>query len=176
MVPNQEQPFLEMTPGAGPRHLAFHPSGNFAYIVNELNATVTACRFDESTGVLSTINSASIVEDSFAGKKQSAAVRVHPGGKYVYASNRDDQSNIGVFKVEENGAIQRIQIMEDIPYWPRDFNITPDGKYLLIAGARVDEIEAFRIDQATGMLESLKVRMAVPSPTCILFIPSGSKG
>ncbi|MFH0758387.1 MAG: lactonase family protein [Bacteroidota bacterium] len=170
LTPNPEQSWLEMPPGSGPRHLAFHPSGDFVYVLSEMGATVTACRFDRNSGVLTAINSSSIVGDDFTGNKQSAAVRVHPGGQYIYASNRDEESNLAVFRKEEDGGISRIQIISDIPVWPRDFNITPDGKFLVVAGARSNEIELYTIHQESGMLDATGVKTGLPGPTCVLFM------
>ena len=169
LTPNPQQAWLELPPGAGPRHLAFDPSGKFVYLLSEMNATLTACSFDGKTGALGIINSASIVKDGFTGNKQAAAVRVHPSGKFVYASNRDEVDNLAVFRVKEDGGIERIQILESIPHWPRDFNISPDGKYLLIAGARSNEIALFRIKQESGELESTLSKISIPVPTCIIF-------
>jgi len=172
LSPNPNQPFLKMEPGSGPRHLAFHPTKNLVYILSELNATITACTFDPASGVLSLINSASIVEDGFDGKRQSAAVRVHPNGKYVYASNRDDESNLAVFSLNEAGGLTKARIVEGVPYWPRDFNITPDGKYILVAGARSNEIVLYQVDPETGMLSGTGVRTDLPGITSIVF-PQG---
>jgi 6-phosphogluconolactonase len=170
LIPNPGQPFLQMPPGAGPRHLAFHPSGEFLYLVSELNASVTACRFNQEAGILSVINTESVDDGSYTGNKQSAAIRVHPNGKFVYASNRSDQSTLTVFRREENGAIRRIQELEDVPYWPREFNIDPSGQFLIIAGERSNEIELFLIDDQSGKLTPTHVRASLPSPACILFI------
>jgi 6-phosphogluconolactonase len=171
LTPNPGQPFLRMAPGAGPRHLDFHPSGTSLFVLNELDATLTACTFDPETGVMEILNSVQIVADGFDGNRQSAAVRVHPSGNFVYASNRSDTSNVSVFRVQEDGRITRIQIMEPVPYWPRDFNLTPDGKFLLVAGARVDQIVAYRVDEASGMLEPMEGELRLPQPTHILFGP-----
>jgi 6-phosphogluconolactonase len=170
LTPNPEQPYLEMPPGSGPRHLVFHPSGDFVYVLCEMGATVTTCRFDKNSGVLTAINSASIVGDDFSGNKQSAAVRIHPGGQTIYASNRDDVSNLAVFRKEEDGGISRIQMISDIPIWPRDFNITPDGKFLVVAGARSNEIELYIINPESGLLDATGIKTSLPGPTCILFI------
>jgi len=170
LTPNPEQAWLEMPAGAGPRHLAFHPSGKLVYVLSEMSATVTACSFEGESGVLSIINSASIVKDGFTGKKGAAAVRVHPNGKFIYASNRDDNDNLAVFRKKDDGGIEPIQIVEDIPHWPRDFNITPDGKFLLIAGAMANEIDLFRINEQTGIIENAQSKISVPVPTCILFV------
>jgi len=169
LSPNPNQNYLKMEPGYGPRHLAFHPDKNLVFILGEMSAMVTACSFDPETGVLSVINTASIVEDGFDGNLQSAAIRVHPNGKFVYASNRADESNLAIFSIDSNGGITQTGIFKDIPYWPRDFNLSPDGQYLLVAGARVNEIALYRVDMNTGGLENMNTSLEIPNPTCILF-------
>jgi len=169
LSPNPAQPFLEMEPGSGPRHLTFHPEKNLVYILGEMSATVTACKFDPESGVLSKINSGSIVEEDFSGKRQSAAIRVHPNGNFVYASNRDDVSNLAVFEVGDKGEIKQIQLVDSVPYWPRDFNITPDGKYILVAGARANEIALYQVDVQTGLLSETEASITLPGITCILL-------
>ncbi len=112
LTPNPEQAWLELPPGAGPRHLAFHPSGKYVYVLSEMNSMLTACSFDEKSGVLEIINAESIVKDGFSGNKQAAAVRVHPNGKFVYASNRDEKDNLATYRIKEDGGIERIQLLE----------------------------------------------------------------
>ncbi len=169
--PNPKQAFLNIEPGSGPRHLAFHPEKNLVYILSEMSSSVTACTFDPKSGVLEIISTSSIVEADFTGKLQAAAIRVHPNGKFVYASNRDDNSNLAVFSIESDGALKQTQIIRDIPYWPRDFNLTPDGAYLLVAGARANEIALYSVDKNTGALEKMNASIKVPAPTSIVFIP-----
>jgi len=168
---NSSQPFLVLPPGSGPRHLAFHPSGKYTYILSEMSAILTACSFNAKNGVLEKINSASIVEEGFDGKRQSAAVRVHPNGKFVYATNRDDVSNLTVFCLNDEGGLEQLQIYKDIPYWPRDFNISPDGKYLVLAGARVNELRLYSIESETGLLTPTGASAKLSGPICVVFIP-----
>jgi len=170
LTPNPDQPWLSMEPGSGPRHLVFHPSGEFVFILSELNSTITACRFNSTTGVLSIINSASIVKDDFTGAKQAAAIRIHPNGKYLYASNRDDVSSVAVLGIDEQGEINRLQVVDNVPYWPRDFNITPDGNHLLVAGGRANEIGLYIVDPATGLLTGTETKVNLPGPICTEFI------
>lgn len=170
LTPNPEQPFFKLAPGSGPRHLAFHPTGKFVYVVNELNSTLTACSYDMDNGILTEINTESTVADSFTGSKYPAAVRMHPNGKYVYASTRGDSGSIALFRVENDGAATRIQVANDVPGWPRDFNIEPNGSFLLVAGERSDEIQLYWIDQATGLLTATEHKLNIPAPGCILFI------
>jgi 6-phosphogluconolactonase len=170
LSPHPEQPFFKLTAGAGPRHLVFHPSGDFVYVVNELNSTVTACRYDQEKGTLTRINAVSTVDENHEGTKYPAAVRMHPNGNYVYASTRGDMNSIAVYEVNEEGDFFRIQVMENVPVWPRDFNIDPSGNYLLAAGERSHEIELYNIDGQSGKLSRTRVKTQLPAPGCILFI------
>ena len=171
LSPNPSQPFFKLAPGSGPRHLVFHPSGEFVYVVNELNSTVTACSYQGGNGVLTELQTTSTVEESHQGSKYPAAIRMHPGGGTLYASTRGDNSSIGVFRIEENGKITRIQVVEGVPHWPRDFNIDPSGNLLLVAGERADRIRLYKISQKNGMLTGTEATLALPAPGCILFIP-----
>ena len=170
LTPNPAQPFFKLAPGAGPRHLVFHPSGEFVYVVNELNATVTACRYNDQNGTLNKLNVVSTVQKPYEGSRYPAAIRIHPDGNYVYASTRGDVNSIAVFHVDEEGEFYRIQVVEDVPAWPRDFNIDPSGQYLLAAGERSDEIKLYLIDKNSGKLSSTNSTMNLPSPGCILYI------
>ena len=167
---NPGQAFLEMPPGTGPRHLAFHPSGNYLYILGELNASLTACRFDPGRGRMTVINSASIVEDDFGGNRQAAAVRVHPNGRFVYATNRSGESCLTLFRIVDGGGIEQVQVLNDVPAWPRDFNITPNGDYIVLAGARANELALYRVDPDNGRLSPTGNKANLPGPICILFI------
>ncbi len=168
LSPNPTQPFFKMPPGTGPRHLAFGPGGTALYILGELSVSLTACRFDPEQGRISPLNSASIVAEDFEGKHQSAAVRIHPSGQFIYATNREDISNLAVFKREEDGSISRIQVLENVAYWPRDFNVTPDGKYLILAGGRSNQLELYAIEPETGMLNDTGASLYLPGPICVI--------
>jgi 6-phosphogluconolactonase len=170
LLPNPEQEYFTAQPGAGPRHLAFHPSKPFLFIVNELNGTTTACSYDRQTGRIEEINTVSNLPDDAGGSNYPAAVRVHPDGKVVYASNRVGHNSITVFRIGESGRIERIQVMDDVPAHPRDFNIDPQGQYLLVAGQQGNAIEIFRIDGDTGKLSRTGHKVQMKAPACILFI------
>ena len=170
LIPNPQQEYLMLAPGSGPRHLVFHPSGEFVYVVNELNATVTACSYDSSSGVLEILNTVPTIPDSRSGPAYPAAIRMHPGGKYIYASTRGENSSIAVFSTGTDGRINRIQVLDGVPGWPRDFNIDPSGSYLIAAGERSGEIELYRIEQETGLLRSTGIKTGITAPACILFI------
>jgi len=168
--PNPDQASFDLAPGAGPRHLAFHPDGSSLYIVNEINSTITACTYDSSAGSIAEINTESTVEASHEGMKYPAAVRVHPNGKFVYASTRGENSCISTFRINNDRSVSRIQVMEQVPNWPRDFNVDPSGKYMLVAGERSDNIRLYNIDAATGLLSETSSKLDLPAPASILFI------
>ena len=170
LTPNPDQASFDLAPGAGPRHLAFHPDGSSLYIVNEINSSITACTYDGSTGKIAEINTLSTVEASHEGMKYPAAVRVHPNGKFVYASTRGENSCISTFRINDDRSVSRIQVMEQVPNWPRDFNVDPSGKYMLVAGERSDYIRLYNIDAATGLLSESSSRLELPAPASILFI------
>jgi 6-phosphogluconolactonase len=169
LEPNPSQPFLKLEPGSGPRHLVFHPSGSSVYVVNELNATVTACAYRGREGRLTLLQTIPTLEESHAGSRYPAAIRMHPGGKYLYASTRGEPSSISLFRIRDDGRISRIQVVEPVPGWPRDFNIEPSGNYLLVAGERAHGISPYRIDRQSGRLEGRSGFLPLPSPGCILF-------
>ena len=170
LTPNPAQAYFELAPGSGPRHLAFHPDGKSLYIVSELSSTLTACTFQESDGTVIELNTLATVEESHQGMKYPAAVRVHPNGRYVYASTRGENSCISTFKIKEDGTIARIQVMEQVPFWPRDFNLDPTGKMMLVAGERSDEIRLYHIDPENGTLSETAKVIHLPAPASILFL------
>jgi 6-phosphogluconolactonase len=170
LTPNPVQAYFELAPGSGPRHLAFHPDGSSLYIVSELNSTITACAYNSTEGSISEINTLSTVEELHEGMKYPAAVRVHPNGKYVYASTRGENSCISTFEINKDGSLTRIQVMEHVPNWPRDFNLDPSGEIMLVAGERSDDIRLYLIDTETGFLAETDSRVQVPAPASILFI------
>ncbi|MEZ5070884.1 MAG: lactonase family protein [Bacteroidales bacterium] len=171
LEPNPAQPFLALPPGSGPRHLVFHPGGTFLYIASELSSTVTACRYDASTGRMNILQELSTVEDTHRGTKYPAAIRISPDGRFVYVSTRGAEQNcVSVFEADpENGTLTPVQYLNDIPAWPRDFNLTPSGSHLLVAGERGNQIAAFAVDSVSGRLAPVGKPMALPAPGCILF-------
>jgi len=167
--PNPHQPFFKTKPGAGPRHLDFHPSENHLFILNELNGTIIACRYDTGKGVMSEINTLNTLQDDFSGFNKSAAIRVHPGGHFVYASNRGDLNSIAAFSIKEDGSIAKVQIQDGGINWPRDFNIDPTGQFLLAENQRGNNIVVFKIDPSSGKIIPTKNELKISQPTCIVF-------
>jgi 6-phosphogluconolactonase len=169
LFPNPNQAFLQLDPGTGPRHLVFHPSGDFVYVVNELNASVTACSFDQSSGKLTKLNTVPTVQESHEGARYPGAIRIDPDGKYVYASTRGENSTLSIFQVETDGRIFRKQVIP-VTHWPRDFNIHPSGKFLLVAGEKSGRLQMFKIDSESGLLLFSESKFKLTSPGCILYL------
>jgi 6-phosphogluconolactonase len=169
LTPNPEQAFLKLDPGSGPRHLVFHPTGEYVYVVNELSSAVTACRYEKEKGVLTSLQTISTVSESHMGAKYPAAIRISPDGGFVYASTRGEHSKVSAFRVETDGRLNRIQETE-VTHWPRDFNLHPSGKFMLVAGERSGIIELYHIDRESGKMEKEEAELKLPAPGCILFL------
>ena len=158
------------TPGLGPRHLAFNPQGKFDYLINEMGSAVTAFRFNASSGRLTPLQTISTLPKEFAGTNNSAEIEVHPSGKFVYASNRGDNS-IAMFSADtKTGRLTATGRVPTGGKTPRNFTIDPTGAYLLAANQDSGTILTFRIDQATGKLTPTGEQASVPQPVCLLFM------
>jgi 6-phosphogluconolactonase len=161
---------VETEPGAGPRHLSFHPNGNYAYVCNELDSTVTALSYDPDKGVFTKLNTLSTLAAPHAGNS-TAEVVVHPSGKFVYVSNRGHNS-IAVFKIEEStGKISAVGHQKEGINIPRNFNIDPTGKWMIVANQSGNSAIVFAIDPKTGNLTPTAQKIEIPSPVCVKFVP-----
>lgn len=170
LTPN-DPPFAALEPGTGPRHFAFHPSGKYAYTNEEVTCRITAMTYDAATGALTPIQSLSTLPSGTAGPGDSTAeCRVHPNGRFVYVSNRGDDS-IAIFGVDEStGKLTPIGHQETGGKTPRNFNIDPSGRFLLAANQGSDNVVVFRIDEASGTLRQVGDPVAVPRPVCLRFV------
>lgn len=170
LTPN-DPAFAAVAPGAGPRHFAFHPDGELAYVVNELDSTINAFRYDAERGKLDSLQTIGTLPDDFDGDNTTAEIRVHPSGKYVYASNRGDDS-IAAFKVDpELGVLTAIGHESSGGETPRNFNIGPSGEFLLAANQKSDNVVVLRVDPETGALSETEHSVSIPSPVCVVFVP-----
>jgi len=166
LEPN-EVPWVEVEAGSGPRHLAFHPTGRYVYLINELSNTVTAFTYDVQRGALSAFQTISALPADFAADSTAADVHVHPSGRFVYGSNRGHDS-IAVFTVnQETGRLTALGHEPTGGKTPRGFAIDPTGVYLLAANQDSNTIVTFRIDQDTGCLKPTGHTIQVPSPVCV---------
>ncbi|MBM4019453.1 MAG: lactonase family protein [Planctomycetes bacterium] len=166
-----DPPAASVAPGAGPRHLAFHPNGRFAYVINEMACTVTAFAWDAARGRLAELQTLSTLPADFRGASTCAEVQVHPAGRFLYGSNRGHDS-IAVFALDaETGRLTPRGHQPTQGRNPRNFAIDPTGTFLLAANQNSDTVLVFRIDGQTGGLAPVGAPAAVPSPVCIKFLP-----
>lgn len=162
--------FAATKPAAGPRHFDFHPSGKFAYVVNELDSTMIAFAYDKTKGALQELQTISTLPDGFSGTNYPADVHVHPSGRFVYGSNRGHDS-IVIFSIDQNtGKVALVGHESTQGKWPRNFGIDPTGAFLLAANQNTDNVVTFRIDQQTGKLTATGQTTEIPSPVCVKFI------
>jgi 6-phosphogluconolactonase (cycloisomerase 2 family) len=165
-------------PGAGPRHVAFNPDGTMLYVINELNATIDALPYDAESGKLGeAIATVSTVPDDFPDAKSTAEIMVHPSGKFLYGSNRafsdhPDADSIAVFRLDEQGVPERIQLVTENIAFPRVFQIDPTGTWLYALNQKGDSIVQLAIDQETGELTPTGNIAEVPTPVSLVFTTS----
>ena len=165
-----KQPFVELKPGAGPRHLSFHPSGKFLYVISELDSTMSAFNYNEREGTLTLIDTVSTLPSDFTGTSYCADVHVSPSGEFLYGSNRGHNS-IVVFAIDQQtGRLTLVEHVSTEGNWPRNFTIDPTGRFLLVANQRSDNVVVFSIDATTGRLKPTGVNEAIPSPVCLRFL------
>jgi 6-phosphogluconolactonase len=165
-------PIAKIQPGSGPRHLAFHPKGKFAYVLSEMAATVTAFSYDSSKGGLKELQTISMLPKDFTGTKGAAEIAVHPSGKFLYASNRGSADSIAVFSIDPaKGTLTVVDYVPTGGKTPRNFAIDPTGTYLFAANQESASVVVFRIDRKTGKLTPSGDKLDVPVPVCVTFLP-----
>jgi 6-phosphogluconolactonase len=172
LTPNSP-PFAEVKPGSGPRHLAFHPNGKFAYLVSEMSSTVTAFSYSAQKGSLSALQTLPMLPKDYSGVREAAEIVVHPSGKFLYASNRGSANSIAAYKIDASkGTLTAAGEFSTKGKIPRNFVIDPTGQFLLAANEDSGNIVVFRIDAATGALTPTGQVEEVPAPVCITFVPT----
>lgn len=166
-----DPPFAKVAAGAGPRHFAFHPSGPYAYVINEMNCTVTAFRFDGERGTLQELQTLTTLPVPYQEGYSTAEVQVHPSGKFLYGSNRGHDS-IAIFSIDpRDGKLTAVGHESTQGKTPRNFGIDPTGSFLLAANQGSDTVVVFRIDPETGRLKVTGSVLPVPAPVCVKFLP-----
>ena len=156
-------------PGAGPRHIAFMPSGRSLLALHELSSTITLHSLDEPERI---VDEVSTLPDGWTGENGTAAIRIHPSGRFVYASNRGHDSIFAARIDEPAGRLHPLGSWPAGGRTPRDFAVTPDGAFLLAASQDEHVITVFAIDAATGGLRETGERLELKSPVCLCFIPA----
>ena len=168
-----DPPFVATRAGAGPRHVDFHPTRPYAYVINELDSTVAAYRYNEDRGGLSPLQVSSTLPSGFTGLNTCAEIRMHPGGTFLYGSNRGHNS-IVIFSVDQrSGLVTPVGWEFTRGERPRYFGLNPTGTLLYACNEGSDTVVTFRIDQETGELMSTGQIVETGSPVTIVFKEGG---
>jgi 6-phosphogluconolactonase len=154
---------------AGPRHLAFHTGADFAYVMGEMDSTITTLAFDAGTGKLAALQTLSTLPKDYTGESATADVHVHPNGRFVYSSNRGHDS-ISIFAVDAStGELRLTGLQSTQGKTPRGFQLSPDGRWLLAANEESDSLYSYAVDADTGELTPTGAGVSTPSPSCLAF-------
>ena len=168
-----DPPFAAAKPGAGPRHMVFRPDARFAYVINEINSTVTAFAYDPVAGTLTEVQTISSLPAYYDGPNTGAEIGIHPSGKWVYASNRGNNTVV-LFNVDaQKGTLTYVEEQGTGGKTPRHFGIEPSARHLAIANQETDQLLACRIDSGNGRLKPSGIFAECPSPVCVKFMPPG---
>ncbi len=166
MVPHETQPFVELPPGSGPRHLTFHPNGKWVYVINELKNTVTRFDYDAQKGTLARRLTIPTLPEDFQGTSHTADVKITPDGEFLYGTNRGHDS-IAMYRIGEEGDLERIGLQPSLGRGPQNLLITPDGRWLLCANMPEGNVVVFAIDRESGKLTPQGEPVSVPMASCI---------
>lgn len=172
-----EPPGTKTKPGAGPRHLAFHPNGKTAFVINELNLTMSAFEFDSDKGTLTHLHSAPLLPKGAPAKGlvTAAEVSVHPSGKWVLGSVRGADS-IAVLAYDEGSKKLALKSnATETVKTPRNFTIDPSGEFVIVANQKGNSLTVFRMNQETGELTRVGEPTPCPNPVCVRFLGKGKE-
>lgn len=160
-------PYVEVAPASGPRHLEFAPDGSHAYLINELSGAVTVFDYDPATGTLAQVQS---VQADTVGAQGSGDIHISPDGRHLYASNRLRADGLAIFAIDPStGQLAKIGY-QPTGIHPRNFAITPNGEFLLVACRDDNAVEVYRRDPSTGLLTpSAPASFTLPRPVCLRF-------
>ncbi|AOI52516.1 3-carboxymuconate cyclase [Burkholderia thailandensis] len=156
--------------GSGPRHLVFSANGRFAYVTNELNASVDVYRYDD--GRLAHVETVPMTAPGFAGKVGGGALHLSPDGRFLYATNRGDANDIVIYAVNAaDGKLKLVGRQSSLGKTPREFAIDPSGKWLIVGNQDSDSVFVFRRDVASGRLEPNPAQIKIDKPVDFKFVP-----
>lgn len=159
---------FDAKPGTGPRHLVFHPQLPIAYLFGELSSEVIVLLYDETSGTFTTKETKSTLPDNYNGFNGGAAIRLSRDGKFLYVSNRGHNS-IATFSVSDDGTIELLQFISVEGDFPRDFDLSPDNQFIVVANQNSDNLTLFSRDINTGLLSLEQKDIFAPEVVCVKF-------
>jgi 6-phosphogluconolactonase len=166
-----DPPFTQIAPGSGPRHMAFHPNGEFAYVMTEMTSSVIAFSYDAKKGSMTEMQTYPATPADFTGQKAGAEIAVHRNGKFLYASNRNHNS-IAIFTIDAKGALTAAGNVSVQGKTPRHFTIDPSGDFLVVENQDSNNIVIFKIDPNTGALTPTGDTLEISQPVSLVFVPA----
>jgi 6-phosphogluconolactonase len=164
-----EVSYLDLPPGSGPRHFVFHPSARFAYVINELEASITTLSFDQFSGSFQLLDVVPTLPADYREVSECADLQISTDGRFLYGSNRGHNS-IAIHAVNQStGRLMLVGHQSTLGETPRNFAIDPSGRYLVVANQNGDSLIVFRIDDVTGGLADTGERVEIGTPMCVKF-------
>ena len=170
LEPNSTQPFVSLPTGSGPRHLAFHPNGRRVYVINEKLNTVTFFDYAPETAMLTARQTIPTLPADFTGKSYCADLKITPDGGFLYGTNRGHDS-IAAYRIGEDGTLTLLGFEPSLGKGPQNLLITPDGRWLLCANMRGNNVAVFQVEARSGKLTAATAPVEMPSPSCIRWLP-----
>lgn len=166
LIPN-DPPYVSLQPGAGPRHLIFHPNGRFVYLINEIDSTITVYAYIASAGALTPLQTIPTLPSDYTDKNHTADLQIHPNGRFLYGTNRAHNS-IVMYDLDPNtGLLTLRERVSSEGEWPWSIAIDPTANFLLSANSQSNRVVVFRIDPATGQLTFTGHGAEVPGAVCV---------
>lgn len=164
----KETAVAEMPAGTGPRHLTFHPNGEYAYVFGELSSDMLVFKYNSEDGSFSPLQTLSTIPDSHQEFNGGAALRITSNGAHLYASNRGHDSIVH-FSVQSDGTLERIGFTATEGEIPRDFNLTQDDNFLIVGHQDSDNLSLFERNSKDGTLTLLQKDVYAPEVVCVQF-------
>jgi 6-phosphogluconolactonase len=168
LQPN-DPPFISVTAGAGPRHIAWHPNARQFYLIEELANAITLFNWDARKGTAVAQQTLSTLPAGFTGTNTAAEIAVHPNGRLLYASNRGDDS-IASFALDGDGRMTLQGHTSSLGKTPRYFVLDPTGRWMIVTNQGSDNIVTFAVDQTTGTLKATGTNVTLAKPGGIAFV------
>lgn len=160
-------PFAETGAGSGPRHIAISKSGEYVYVINELDGRVLA--FSHEEGRLKQIQNVLLSNDGQTKNMDGADIHISPDGRFLYASSRNKVNTITTYSIGADGKLEQLAVTDVQGDHPRNFTIDKEGKFLIVANKNTNEIVVFKRDSETGLLTDSGVRKSIPQPVCLIL-------
>jgi 6-phosphogluconolactonase len=165
-----DPPFAKTAPGSGPRHMAFHPKGRFAYVICEMGNLVVAFSYDAAKGIFKELQTETTLPKDFKGRSSTAEIAVHPNGRFLYGSNRGHDSIVRYSIDAAKGTMTYVENVLTLGKTPRCFAIDPSGRFLIAVHEASDNAVAFQIDPKTGGLTPTGQTLEVGAPVSLQFL------